>query len=109
RRTRATMAGKGRRLHADARGDSDPDERRRRRDLVTRDQAIADSSPTKAPEPTGVQSVVRAFRLLEYLSEAQAGLSLNELSSLAGLPPATTHRLLRTMSGLGYIRRLPSR
>ncbi|MFC4243170.1 IclR family transcriptional regulator [Gryllotalpicola reticulitermitis] len=60
-------------------------------------------------EQSGVQSVVRAFRLLEMLAESQAGLSLNELSAGVGLPVATSHRLLKTMATLGYVRHLPSR
>lgn len=58
---------------------------------------------------TGVQSVVRAFRLLELLSESQGGLTLNDLGATVGLPIATCHRLLKTMASMGYVRQLPSR
>lgn len=57
----------------------------------------------------GVQSIVRAFRLLELLADAPDGLSLGELSALVQLPAPTSHRLLKTMASLGYVRQLPSR
>ncbi|WP_181445564.1 IclR family transcriptional regulator [Gryllotalpicola protaetiae] len=60
-------------------------------------------------EASGVQSVVRAFRLLELLAEAHGGLTLNDLGAMVGLPVTTCHRLLKTMASLGYVRQLPSR
>jgi IclR family acetate operon transcriptional repressor len=60
-------------------------------------------------EASGVQSVVRAFRLLELLADAQGGLTLNDLGTMVGLPVTTCHRLLKTMASMGYVRQLPSR
>lgn len=73
------------------------------------DRTLADSMPSERSDTAGVQSVVRAFRLLEFLAESPSGLSLNELGALVGIPVTTSHRLLRTMSTLGYVRQLPSR
>jgi IclR family acetate operon transcriptional repressor len=75
--------------------------------LETVIEAGPDSSGTA--DSDAVQSVVRAFQLLEHLADTQGDLLLNELAALAGLPVSTCHRLLRTMVGLGYVRQLPSR
>jgi len=60
-------------------------------------------------DQSGVQSVARAFKLLEMLADAQTGLPLSELSAGVELPAATSHRLLKTLASLGYVRQLPSR
>jgi IclR family acetate operon transcriptional repressor len=57
----------------------------------------------------GVQSVERAFYLLELIAESPSDLSLSELAALVDLPPPTTHRLLKTLVSLGYARQLASR
>lgn len=68
-----------------------------------------------APVPTvprsagAVQSLARAFQLLETLADAGGEAGLSELSERTGLPPATIHRLVRTLVELGYLRQLPSR
>jgi IclR family transcriptional regulator, acetate operon repressor len=56
-----------------------------------------------------VQSVVRAFRLLELISEADGILGLAELSRLSGMAPPTIHRLMATIVDLGYARQVSSR
>ena len=58
---------------------------------------------------TGVQSVERAFELLELITDAGGSATLSELAASADLPLPTIHRLLRTLVGLGYVRQLPSR
>lgn len=61
-------------------------------------------------EKTGsVQSVERAFELMELIGRAGGECSLTELSAESPLPPPTIHRLLRTLVGLGYVRQLPNR
>src|SRR6478735_9480884 len=57
----------------------------------------------------GVQSVERAFELMELIGRAGGEGSLTELSAESPLPPPTIHRLLRTLVGLGYVRQLPNR
>ena len=51
-----------------------------------------------------VQSVDRAFQLLEHLADGGASLSLSELSQQADLPMPTIHRLLQALIGQGYVR-----
>lgn len=62
-----------------------------------------------AEKPGGVQSVERAFELMELIGRAGGECSLTELSAESPLPPPTIHRLLRTLVGLGYVRQLPNR
>lgn len=57
----------------------------------------------------GVQSVERAFELMELIGRAGGECSLTELSTESPLPPPTIHRLLRTLVGIGYVRQLPNR
>lgn len=57
----------------------------------------------------GVQSVGRAFYLLELIAESPTDLSLSELAAMVELPAPTTHRLLKTLVALGYARQLSTR
>ncbi|ONI70358.1 IclR family transcriptional regulator [Actinosynnema sp. ALI-1.44] len=57
----------------------------------------------------GVQSLQRAFDLLEGLADAGGEASLSELASASGLPMPTIHRLIRTLVALGYVRQHPNR
>lgn len=50
-----------------------------------------------------VQSVERAFALLERLSARPQGVGLVELSELTGLHKSTTHRLLACLGAMGYV------
>lgn len=50
-----------------------------------------------------VQSLVRAFSILEALRNAEDGLTLTEVAGIARLPRSTTHRLLATMNALRYV------
>lgn len=54
---------------------------------------------------TSVQSLQRAFFLLEILSRTPSGLTLGELSLRTGLHKSTVHRLLGTLIALGYVRK----
>lgn len=51
-----------------------------------------------------VQSLVRAFGLLDALAESEGGLSLTEVAKKVGLPRSTAHRLLTTMEAMHYLR-----
>ena len=62
-----------------------------------------------AQQNSGVQSVARAFDLLEALAGVESELPLAELAQAAGLPAPTAHRLLRTMLAKGYVRQTSSR
>lgn len=63
-----------------------------------------------ANDQTGaVQSVARAFRILEILGERGGQAALSEIGEVMGLALPTVHRLVRTLVTLGYVRQLPSR
>jgi IclR family acetate operon transcriptional repressor len=57
----------------------------------------------------GVQSLSRAFAILEAMADAGGEIGLSQLATNAQLPPATIHRLVRTLVSLGYVRQEPSR
>ncbi|MGY4719444.1 IclR family transcriptional regulator [Naumannella cuiyingiana] len=60
-------------------------------------------------ERGSVQSLTRAFEVLEAMADAQGSISLSELSTTTGMPLATIHRILQTLSAGGYVRQEPSR
>ncbi|GAA1335036.1 IclR family transcriptional regulator [Saccharothrix algeriensis] len=57
----------------------------------------------------GVQSLRRAFDLLERLADAGGEAGLSELAAASGLPLPTIHRLIRTLVALGYVRQNSNR
>ncbi|RKT57069.1 IclR family transcriptional regulator [Saccharothrix australiensis] len=57
----------------------------------------------------GVQSLRRAFDLLEKLADAGGEAGLSELAAASGLPLPTIHRLIRTLVTLGYVRQNSNR
>lgn len=57
----------------------------------------------------GVQSLDRAFGLLELMAAAGGDVALSELAASSGLPLPTIHRIVRTLVASGYVRQLPSR
>ena len=57
----------------------------------------------------GVQSLERAFDLLERMADAGGEVGLSELSASSGLPLPTIHRLMRTLLDCGYVRQQPNR
>jgi IclR family acetate operon transcriptional repressor len=72
-------------------------------------------TPVEAPDGAvrarsgGVQSLERAFSVLELIAGNGGSMSLSRLSADSGLPPTTLHRLARTLVDLGYLRQEPSR
>lgn len=56
-----------------------------------------------------VQSIERAFGLLEVMADNGGQLSLSRLAAESQLPLPTIHRLVRTLVDLGYLRQEPSR
>ncbi|MGV9678902.1 IclR family transcriptional regulator [Nocardia sp. NPDC003482] len=61
------------------------------------------------PRAGVVQSVDRAFDLLERVADAGGDATLSQLAEASGLPQPTIHRLLRTLISGGYVRQQPSR
>ncbi|MGY1603950.1 IclR family transcriptional regulator [Geodermatophilus sp. SYSU D00815] len=57
-------------------------------------------------QPTLIQSVQRALRLLEIVAEHDGRARAKELARAAGLPLATTYHLLRTCAHEGWLQRL---
>ena len=56
-----------------------------------------------------MQSLERAFDLLERMADAGGEVGLSELSASSGLPLPTIHRLMRTLVDCGYVRQQPNR
>jgi IclR family acetate operon transcriptional repressor len=67
----------------------------------------ADPAPHRASG--GVQSIDRAFAILEAMADNGGIIGLSQLAERADLPLATIHRLVRTLVDLGYVRQEPSR
>ncbi|MBA2558416.1 MAG: IclR family transcriptional regulator [Propionibacteriales bacterium] len=65
--------------------------------------------PAGARSSGGVQSLDRAFAILETMADAGGMIGLSQLAERADLPLATIHRLVRTLVDLGYVRQEPSR
>ncbi|MGN6460496.1 MAG: IclR family transcriptional regulator [Pseudolabrys sp.] len=89
-----------------------------KRDAKTRSprrprKAVASKPPAnktagKAPardSKSSVQSLAKAFRLLEAIAATETDLTLSELAGAAALDPGTTHRMLNTLTDLGYVDR----
>lgn len=67
------------------------------------------SDDRKAAGSGGVQSLERAFGLLEHLADAGGVTGLSDLAASSGLPLPTIHRLMRTLVTCGYVRQQPDR
>ena len=65
--------------------------------------------PQTPRRPGGVQSLDRAFALLEIMADTGGETSLSQLADSSGLPLPTIHRIIRTLVDNGYVRQLPSR
>ena len=59
-------------------------------------------SATRGPEQ--IQTLVRAFSILEAIAGNPAGINLSDISRSVGLHKSTAFRLVRTLSTLGYMR-----
>ncbi len=55
----------------------------------------------------GIQSIVRAFALLETVARASNGVGLSDLARSVGLHSSTVFNLVRTMVSLGYLWQSP--
>jgi IclR family acetate operon transcriptional repressor len=67
------------------------------------------SEPSVTRSSGGVQSLDRAFAILEVMADAGGIIGLSQLAEKADLPLATIHRLVRTLVDLGYVRQEASR
>lgn len=56
-------------------------------------------------DTAGIQSLERAFSILEALSLQPGGMQLTELTALTGLHKSTVHRMLASLIGLGYVKK----
>ena len=74
---------------------------------------MSTSQPTKEPTKRapvgGVQSLHRAFDILESLASNAGNSTVAEISAATGLPMPTAHRLVRTLVERGYVRQLANR
>jgi DNA-binding IclR family transcriptional regulator len=70
--------------------------------VTSREPNIDDEAEDRARG--GVQSLGRAFAILEQVARHREGIGLAELSKLVGLHNSTTFHLAKTMVSLGYIR-----
>lgn len=66
----------------------------------------AEAPGEDARERGGVQSIERAFRILEEIARNRQGIGLSELSRRVGLHNSTAFHLVKTMVALGYVRQL---
>ena len=64
---------------------------------------VASADQPVAPRISGVQSVERAFEILERIAAAGGEASLSDLAAQTSLPLPTIHRMLRTLSAIGYV------
>lgn len=62
-----------------------------------------------AKMPDGVQSLTRAFEILERITVAEESTSLSELAAAADIPVPTTHRILQALTVMGYVRQVSGR
>jgi len=67
----------------------------------TRARAAGRADPAR-----GVQSIGRAFAIMEEIARNRDGIGLAELSKRVGLHNSTTFHLVRTMVSLGYVRQM---
>lgn len=63
-------------------------------------------NPADGKEGSGVQSIRRAFSILEEIARQREGINLAELSRRIGLHNSTTFHLVRTLASLGYVQQL---
>lgn len=58
-----------------------------------------------AEKPSPVQSLDRAFDIIERLCAARDGLTIHTLTEMTGLHKSTVHRMLTAMVARGYVRK----
>ncbi|MCF8478546.1 MAG: IclR family transcriptional regulator, partial [Pseudolabrys sp.] len=73
---------------------------------ATRGRAARMEADVEEPARGGVQSIGRAFAIMEEIARNRDGIGLAELSKRVGLHNSTTFHLVKTMVSLGYVRQL---
>ncbi|MEZ5844705.1 MAG: IclR family transcriptional regulator [Hyphomicrobiaceae bacterium] len=77
------------------------------RDADERTEVQPEAEPVfGGKERTGVQSIERAFAILEEVARRRDGVRLAELARSLGLHTSTTFHLVKTMVKLGYLRQV---
>ena len=66
-------------------------------------------APVRSTPSGGVQSLERAFDVLELMAAAGGEVALTGLAAEAGLPVPTIHRIVKTLVASGYVVQMPSR
>ncbi len=69
-------------------------------------KAVAEVEAEAPKERGGIQSLERAFAILEEIARNREGINLADLSKAVGLHNSTTFHLVKTMTQLGYISQL---
>lgn len=76
--------------------------------MLENDPGANQEDVVKAPEAkargTGVQSLERAFKLLEAIAATRDGVGLAELAKDCSLHSSTAFHLVKTLVGLGYVK-----
>lgn len=70
-------------------------------------QPLAGDGAESLKERGGVQSIERAFAIIEEVARHRDGIRLGKLSRQVGLHTSTTFHLVKTMLLLGYLRQVP--
>lgn len=65
--------------------------------------------PSKPKTNDNVQSILRAFELLEHLANANTEVGITQLAENSGLPLPTIYRLIQTLVTGGYVKQGSSR
>jgi DNA-binding IclR family transcriptional regulator len=65
------------------------------------------ATPNESKPNNLVQTIERISVILDILGQNPQGISIRDLSSKVSLPKGTTHRLLSSLSYLGYVRQDP--
>jgi IclR family KDG regulon transcriptional repressor len=79
--------------------------RRKTRPDADKRPNVINHEPADQPR-SGVQSIARAFALMEEIARNRDGIGLADLSKRVGLHNSTTFHLVKTMVSLGYVRQL---
>src|SRR5699024_10649945 len=65
-------------------------------------------APMSSPSRTGSQTLSRGLRILEILSDAGGGLSIDDVAGALGVHRSNAYRLVRTLEDHGLVSRVPA-